>query len=88
MNFHQFFKKCSILTPDIRKQPQTSLESIKKAQCDVIRVLKIWPIEGAMYITQWQNFGGHPKLLVLCNFFKMLMVSDKMIHRAFRTATL
>ena len=31
MNFHQSFKKYSILTPDIRKQPQTSLESIKKA---------------------------------------------------------
>ena len=24
MNFHQSFKKCSILTPDMRKQPQTS----------------------------------------------------------------
>ena len=28
VNFYQSFKKCSILTPDIRKQPQTSLESI------------------------------------------------------------
>ena len=26
--FHQSFKTCSILTPDIRKQPQTSLGSI------------------------------------------------------------
>ena len=30
MYFHQSFKKCSILTPDIRKQPQTSLKSIYK----------------------------------------------------------
>ena len=29
MNFHQSFKKCSILTPDIRKQPQTSLNKFK-----------------------------------------------------------
>ena len=28
MNFRQSFTKCSILTPDIRKQPQTSSESI------------------------------------------------------------
>ena len=26
--FPSVFQKCSILTPDIRKQPQTSLESI------------------------------------------------------------
>ena len=26
-------------------------------------------------------------MLVLCNFLKMLMVSDKIIHRAFRTHT-
>ena len=26
-------------------------------------------------------------MLVLCNFFKILMVSGKMIHRAFRTHT-
>ena len=31
MNFHQSFEKCSILTPDIIKQPQTSLESLWKA---------------------------------------------------------
>ena len=34
-----------------------------------------------------KNFGGIPKMLVLCNFLKILMVSDKMIHRAFRTHT-
>ena len=29
--------------------------------------------------------GGIPKMLVLCSFLKILMVSDEMIHRAFRT---
>ena len=29
--------------------------------------------------------GGIPKMLLLCNFLKILMVSDKTIHRAFRT---
>ena len=22
---------------------------------------EIWPLEGAMYVTLWQNFRGHPK---------------------------
>ena len=26
-------------------------------------------------------------MLVLCNFLKILMVSDKMLHKAFRTRT-
>ena len=28
--------------------------------------------------------GGIPKMLVFCNFLQILMVSDKMIHKAFR----
>ena len=31
--------------------------------------------------------GGIPKMLVLCNFLEILMVSDKIIHKAFRTRT-
>ena len=31
MNFHQSFEKFSMLTPDIRKQLQTALESLYKA---------------------------------------------------------
>ena len=39
-----------------------------------------------MYITLDGNFfGGIPKMLVLCNFLKILMVSDKTIHRSFRS---
>ena len=35
-----------------------------------------------MYITNYgKNFGGIPKILVLCNFLTKMMVSDKMIHR-------
>ena len=30
---------------------------------------------------------GIQKMLVVCNFLKILMVSDKMIHRAFSTHT-
>ena len=40
-----------------------------------------------MYITLIEFFGGIPKMLVLCNFLRILMVSDKTIHRAFRTRT-
>ena len=42
-----------------------------------------------MYINLLQIFlgggGGMPKMLVLCNFLKILMVSDKTLHRAYRT---
>ena len=32
--------------------------------------------------------GGIPKIFVLCNFLKMLMVLDKTMHRAFSTHTI
>ena len=57
MNFHQSFKKCSILTLDIIKQPQTSLESIYFNEIHV----HVWPLEGAMYIALWENFRGRPE---------------------------
>ena len=34
-----------------------------------------------------KTFGGISNILVLCNFLKILKVSDKMIHKAFRTHT-
>ena len=34
-----------------------------------------------------KKFGGIPKMLALSNFFKLLIVSDKMIHKAFNTHT-
>ena len=37
-----------------------------------------------MYILLYgQILGGIPKMLVLCNFLEILMVSDKTIHKAF-----
>ena len=61
--FYQSFKKCSILTPDIRIQPQTSLES-GNLKC-ILQFNEIWPLEGAIYITLWYNFGGIP-IFFLC----------------------
>ena len=42
-----------------------------------------------MYITLWKNFRGHPENVTLFvhSFLRKLMVSDKKIHRAFRTHT-
>ena len=36
-----------------------------------------------MYITG-RILGGIPKMLVLCNFLRKFMVSDKKIHRALK----
>ena len=73
MNFHKSFKKCSIPTPDIRKQPQTSLESIKIQ----IKVQQNMATRGSyMYVhnSKVKIFRGIPKMLVLSNFLKILMV--------------
>ena len=40
-----------------------------------------------MYISLWENSRGIPIMLVLCNFLRKLMVSNKKIHRALRTRT-
>ena len=40
-----------------------------------------------MYISLWENSRGHPIMLVLCNYLRQLMVSNKKIHRALRTHT-
>ena len=45
--------------------------------------IKEWPLEGAMYITYGKTFGGIQKKKNL-QIFKILMVSDKTIHRASR----
>ena len=34
-----------------------------------------------------KSFGGIPEMLILFNFLKILMVSDKTIHMAIRTHT-
>ena len=77
MNFNKYFKKCSILTPDIRKH-QTSLESIQKEY----KVQPFMATRGSYVHNYGKFFGGNLKMLILCNFLKILMVSDKIIHRA------
>ena len=82
MNFLQSFKKCNILTPDSRKQPQTSSELIKKTN----EGSTVFGHESELCTQLYGKiFGGIPKMLVLCNFLKILLVSDKIIHRGFRT---
>ena len=86
--------------PSIFQKVQHSYSRHQKTTSNLLRInLKgivkfneIWPLEGAtcmyMYITlHGRIFGGITKLLVLGNFLRKLMVSDKMIHRAFRTHT-
>ena len=53
MNYHQSFEKCSILTPDIRKQTQTSLEALLRADGVVVEGgggSSEWKLEGATYV--------------------------------------
>ena len=71
MNFHQSFKKCIILTPCRHQKTTSNLLRINLK--GILKFNEIWPIEGAMYITMWKNFRGHPeKCLVLCNFLRKL----------------
>ena len=58
MNFYWSFTKCSILTPDVRKTTSNLLRINLKGK---LRFNDSLSLEGAMYITLWQNFGGHPK---------------------------
>ena len=38
-----------------------------------------------IHVTLWLNFRGHPENVSFMKFLKIWMVSDKMIHKAFRT---
>ena len=40
-----------------------------------------------MYINYMMRFSGASRKVVLCNFLKMLMVLDEMLHKTFRTHT-
>ena len=81
--FHQSFKKSSILTPDIRKQPlsQTPLESIKGQ----IKVQQWFTTRGSYVHKPMARFSGASPQLIFFNFLKILIVSHKTIHMmAFR----
>ena len=69
-------------------RPQKTTSNLLRINLEgILKFNEMWPLEGAMYITLWQNFWGIPKMLVLCNFLRKLMVSDKKIHRAFQIHT-
>ena len=84
-----------MIIPSIYQNVQHSLSRHQKTTSNLLRInlkgkLKFnhsWPLEGAMYITLWKNFRGHPKNVSFVHFLKILMVSDKTIHKAFRTHT-
>ena len=67
MNFHQSFKKCSILIPDIRRKKKSSNLLRINLKC-ILTFNEIWPLEGAMYITLWENFRGHPENVSFMHF--------------------
>ena len=69
MNFHQSFKKCSILTPDNRKQPQTSLDQVKRqikvqknmdtrGSCVHDPMVKFWEASRISFMQFSQNIDG------------------------------
>ena len=83
MDFHQSFQKCSIFTPDIRKQPHISLESVKWH-------IKIkWSIAtrgSYVHISLWENSRGIPIILVLCNFLRKWMVFEQKDSQGFENS--
>ena len=53
-----------------------------------IKVKQIVATRGSyVYNSMVELWGGIPKIVVLCNFLKILMVPDKNIHKACRTHT-
>ena len=66
MNFHQCFEKCSIITPDVRKQPQTSMESLLTF-LGRLRIPNEQSLEGAMVhkpMVKFSGGGASPKLML------------------------
>ena len=61
----QSFKKCSIFTPDIRKQPHILLRISLNG---ILKLNEEWPLEGAMYIFLWENYRGHPDNISFMQF--------------------
>ena len=68
MNFHQSFKKCSILTQKIRHQKTTS-NLLRINLKGILMFNEIWPLAGAMYITLWENFREHSEIFCFYAIF-------------------
>ena len=58
MNFHQSFKKVQHSHWSYQKTTSNLLRIDLKG---ILQFNETWPLEGAMYITLWENFGGHPE---------------------------
>ena len=65
MTFHQSGEKCSILTPDIRKQSPSLIRINFK---DKLRFNNSWQLEGAMYITLWKLLGAASQKISFMQF--------------------
>ena len=77
--FYKSLKKCSIHTPYIRKQPQTCF-------CLFVCLFVVVVVVVVVFLFFFWG-GGHPenvKVIFCVQFLKILMVSDKTIHRAIR----
>ena len=72
--------KCNILTPDIRKRPQNSLESFNR-QVEGQQ----WKVTGGSYAYKYVKLSrGDFFFVCVCKFLKILMVLDKTISKVFR----
>ena len=58
MDFHQSFKKCSIFTPDMYYKTTSHL--LRISLNGILKLNEVWPLEGAMYVSLWENSRGHP----------------------------
>ena len=58
--FYQSFEKCSILSPDIRKQPQTLEESINHLK-GKFKVWQWFTTRGSYVHAPMIHFRGHPE---------------------------
>ena len=83
MNFHQSLNERSILTQDIGKQPQTSVESVQKAHKGSTK----YGHYGSYVHKSGNIFWASWKFRFYAIFFKLSMVSYKTIHKAFQTHT-
>ena len=77
-------KSAAFVTPDIRKQPANLPRINLKG---ILTFNEIWPLEGAMYITVWENSWGHPDNVSFMQFSLKIDGFRQKDHRAFRTHT-
>ena len=76
------WKVCTAFSSTSRHQKTTSNLLRITLTCRV-RVTNERSLEGALYINLWWNSRGHP-IFFLVQILKILMVSDKTMHKAFR----